>query len=91
VTDGRDRGARSPAPSTDVVEIHLRLPPDAIAYVKFVFESYEGIAVLRTVDRRTAVIVLLVAPDFVHEAWRILESLHAEVPWQRVSAPASAE
>jgi hypothetical protein len=77
-------------PSTDVVEIHLRLPPDAIAYVKFVFESYEGIAILRTVDRHAAVIVLLVAPDFLDDAWRILASLRADVRWEPVAPPPAA-
>ena len=75
-------------PSTDVVEIHLRLSPDAIAYVKFVFESYEGIAVVRTVDRHVAVIVLLVVPDFLDDAWRILASLRRDVPWEHVDPPA---
>jgi hypothetical protein len=67
-----------------VVEIYLRLPPADIAYVKFVLESYEGIAVVRTVDRARAVIVLLVVPDLLDEARSILESLRAEVPWEEI-------
>jgi len=72
------------APSTAIVEIHVRLPPEEIAYVKFVFESYEGVAVVRTVDRRRAVIALLVVPDFLAAARGILESLRAEVAWEEV-------
>ncbi|MBI3767501.1 MAG: DUF4911 domain-containing protein [Deltaproteobacteria bacterium] len=68
----------------DVVELYLRLPPDDIAYVKFIFESYEGIAVVRTIDRAAAVIVLLIAADLEGEARAILQSLRAEVPWQEV-------
>jgi len=49
---------------TDVVPIYLALPPREIAYVKFVFESYEGVAVVRTLDRHAAHVVVLVAPDF---------------------------
>lgn len=71
----------SAAGCTDVVEIYLRVPPGDIAYVKFVFESYEGIAVVRTMDRAAAVIVLLVPADLEHEARAILESLRADVPW----------
>src|SRR5436309_2644887 len=48
---------------TDVVPIYLALPPREIAYVKFVFESYEGVAVVRTLDRHAAHLVVLVAPD----------------------------
>ena len=64
----------SPGGRTDIVEIHLRLSPADIAYVKFVFESYEGIAVVRTIDRKDAVITLLIAADFADEARRILAS-----------------
>ena len=72
---------------TDIVEIRLRLAPADIAYLKFVVESYEGIAVVRTVDRKEAVIALLVALDFVDEARRVLESLRGEVAWEEVPVP----
>jgi hypothetical protein len=62
----------------DVVPIYLRLPPREIAYVKFVFESYEGIAVVRTLDRHAARLVVLVAPDFVSDARAVIASLVAE-------------
>ena len=71
-------------PSTgqhDVVEIKLRLSPADIAYVKFIFESYEGVAVVRTLDRHAADIVVLTVPDFVADARAILESLRPTVPW----------
>jgi hypothetical protein len=63
------------AGSTDVVEMRVRVPPAEIAYVKFVFESYEGIAVVRTLDPKVGDIVLLVAPDFAADARQILASL----------------
>ena len=40
---------------SDVIAIHLRLPPHEIAYVKFIFESYEGIGLVRTLDRQAAI------------------------------------
>ncbi len=74
--------------AADVVPIWLRLPPQEIAYVKFVFESYEGIAVVRTIDRRDAVVVLMIAADLEGEARAILESLRGEVAWQEIPPPA---
>src|SRR5207247_10318149 len=47
---------------TDVVPIYLALPPREIASVRFIFESYEGVAVVRTLDRHAAHLVVLVAP-----------------------------
>ena len=66
---------------TEVVEVHLRVPPEQIAFVKFIFESYEGIAVVRTVDPAAAVIVLIIAADFIAVAREILDALKSEVAW----------
>ena len=41
-------------------DIYLELPSEQIAYVKFIFESYEDVGIIRTVDRKKAIIVLLV-------------------------------
>lgn len=63
---------------SDVVPIYLRLPPREIAYVKFVFESYEGIGVVRTLDRRAATLVVLVMPDFEADARAVVRALATE-------------
>ena len=60
--------------------LYLETPPEHIAYIKFIFESYEEVGIIRTVDRKKALIVLLVVPDFVAVAQRILNSLKQEVP-----------
>jgi len=63
---------------SDVVPILLRVPRAEIAYVKFVFESYEGVAVCRTLDRHEALIVVLAVPDFLAQARTITAALAAE-------------
>ena len=78
-------------PRADVVRIYLRMPPGDSAYLKFIFESYEGIAVVRTVDRVSAIIVLIVVPDFLAVAREILESLRIEVAWEEIPDPALDE
>ncbi|MBM4299859.1 MAG: DUF4911 domain-containing protein, partial [Deltaproteobacteria bacterium] len=35
----------------ELQEIFLEIPPEHIAYVKFIFESYEEVGIIRTVDR----------------------------------------
>jgi len=62
----------------DVIAIYLALPPREIAYVKFVFESYEGVAVVRTLDRHAATLVVLAVPDFEADARRIIDAFVAE-------------
>lgn len=73
---------------TDVVPIYLSLPPREIAYVKFVFESYEGVGVVRTLDRRAATLVVLVAPDFLPDARAAIDALVAEGACHEVGPPA---
>jgi hypothetical protein len=69
--------------------IYLRVRPADIALIKFLFESYEGVGFVRTVDRREAVIVVLVAADFLHTAREILAALQADVDCEEVGAPLS--
>ncbi|HLK11208.1 MAG TPA: DUF4911 domain-containing protein [Candidatus Binatia bacterium] len=71
----------------DVVPILLRVPRREIAYVKFVFESYEGVAVVRTLDPREARLVVLAAPDFADQARAIVGALGAEGVCAEVALP----
>jgi hypothetical protein len=70
--------------------IFLRLAPADIALVKFLFESYEGVAIVRTVDRRAAVIVALVSRDFVDIAHAILDDLRTRIAIEVIPRPAEA-
>jgi hypothetical protein len=75
----------------DVVPIRLRVPRRDIAYVKFVIESYEGVAVTRTVDPAAGMVVALVAPDFLADAQRIVAALAAEGACEEVALPAGPD
>jgi uncharacterized protein DUF4911 len=72
----------------ELQEIYLETPPEHIAYIKFIFESYEEVGIIRTVDRRKAIIVLLAVPDFAVVAQRILLSLKQEIPLEEIPRPA---
>ena len=63
---------------SDVVPICLRVPRREIAYVKFVFESYEGVATVRTLDRHRATLVVLTTTDLEPTARAVVASLAAE-------------
>ncbi len=71
----------------DVEPIFLAVPREEIAYVKFVLESYEGVAVTRTLDRRAALVAILVAPDFLPTARAIVAALADEIPCREVARP----
>ena len=70
-------------------EIYFEVPGEQIAYVKFIFESYEDIGIIRTVDRKKAIIVLLAMDDFLASARAILASLEDEIPLRQIARPAT--
>jgi hypothetical protein len=73
-----------------IVPMFLQVHSRDIAMVKFVFESYEGVAIVRTLDRRQAIIVVLAAVDFVSDARAIIASLQQQIVCVEVPPPSSA-
>jgi len=71
--------------------IYLEIPPEHIAYVKFIFESYEEVGIIRTVDRKRSIIVLLTMPAFIDAARKILDSIKNDVPLREIPRPADAQ
>jgi hypothetical protein len=74
-------------PQTSVQAIHLRMAPADIALAKFLFESYEEVGLVRTIDRRAAIIVVLVVPDFLPTARAILADLHGMIAFTEIEPP----
>lgn len=72
----------------DLFELYLRVQREDIALLKFVLESYEGIAIVRTIDRKKATVVVLAMPDFLHEVRAVLASLREHMDWYEIPAPA---
>lgn len=72
-------------------EFYLEVAAEHIAYIKFIFESYEEVGIIRTVDRKKAIIVLLAMNDFVAVARTILASLEREVPLREIARPANVQ
>jgi hypothetical protein len=59
---------------------YLRVRREDIAYFKFIIESYEGLAVVRTQDPYEAGVELMVAPGWEGDVDEILEGLGQEIP-----------
>ena len=68
-------------------EIYFEVRTEDIAYVKFVIESYEGVGLIRTVDRKKAVIVVLIVEDFIADGRALLASLQNEINLTEIPPP----
>ena len=65
--------------SMDTHSRYFRLRREDIAYFKFIIESYEGMAVVRTKDPHEAVVELMVAPGWEKDVEEVLEGLRKEI------------
>jgi hypothetical protein len=63
----------------------FRLRREDIAYFKFIIESYEGMAVVRTKDPHEAIVELMVAPGWEKDVEEILEGLRKEMTIESIS------
>jgi len=70
-----------------LVPIYLEICPTDIAYIKFILESYEEVGIIRTIDRKKAIIVLLAVSDFIEVARAIVKSLQQEVTLIEIPPP----
>ena len=59
---------------------YFRLRRQDIAYFKFIMESCEGVAVVRTRDPQEAVVELVIPPGLERDVEEILEGLRKEMP-----------
>jgi len=69
----------------DTQSRYFRLRRNDIAYFKFIIESYEGMAVVRTKDPWEAVVELMVAPGWEKDIEEVLEGLRREIQIENLS------
>jgi hypothetical protein len=73
----------------DLVAVYVRLPPEDIAYLKFVLESYEMVGFLRTIDPQAATLAVFLVPGFAEVGRAILEAVSGEIPLTVIDEPAA--
>ncbi len=67
-----------------VISKKLRLERKDIAYVKFILEGYEGIALATTIDNDESVIQLTIVPDFKSDVEMLLAALRKEINFSEI-------
>jgi len=75
----------------ETIQKYFKVDKKNIAFLKFVLEAYDGMAVIRTLDPREGVIELMIAPDFEKDVEEILYSLRDEVEMLSTDPPAYLE
>ena len=70
-------------------ERHYRVDRRQIAFIKFIFEAYDGIAGMRTINPTKGIIKLHIAPGCEEQVDRILQDLKKEIMIQRLATEPS--
>lgn len=71
----------------DTIQKYFRVKRRDMAYLKYIVESYEGLAVLSTVDSKEGLMEWMIPPDRLEEAEQLIDSLREEVAIEPVNPP----
>ena len=63
----------------DSLIIHIQCEPKYISYLNGIFEGYEWLAIIRTVDPKAGITALISSPDLEDDLREILIHLKEEV------------
>ena len=63
----------------ETIKKYYRVERKEISFLRFIFESYDGVAVLTTLDARAGIVVLRIAPSRQGEADMIIQDLKKEI------------
>ena len=65
--------------SFETIKRYFRVDRREIAFIKFIFEAYDGIAVLETLDPNAGIVVFHIAPGCERDVDAILQDLKKEI------------
>ena len=63
----------------DSIQWLLEVDKKEIAYIVSVFEGYDNLAVVRTVDPAQSIIELIISPDYIEDTRQLVSALSKEV------------
>jgi len=66
---------------------YFQMPRAEIGHLRFILESYDGLAFARTLDKQLALVEIAFSPSRVRDVETLLEALTVEVGLQEVAAP----
>ena len=61
------------------IQQHYRVDRTQIAFIKFIFEAYDGIATIETIDPRRGIILFYIAPGCEQQFQSVLHDLANQI------------
>ncbi len=69
----------------DSIQWRIEVNKKDIAYIVSIFEGYDHIAVVRTIDPSCGLIELMISPDFLEDTRKLTEALAEEIPFRLIN------
>jgi len=69
---------------TDSVQWRLEVDKQDIAFIVSIFDAYENLAIVRTLDPSKGLIELMISPDYLDDTQKLLDGLAQEIPLRRI-------
>lgn len=66
----------------NTVILYLKVAGSQVVMFQAIFETYEGIGTVRTIDIRSSLISIITPKDQVSDCQRLLASIRKEIPWE---------
>ena len=64
---------------TDSIQWLLEVDKKEISYIVSLFEGYDNLAIVRTVDAEQSIIELIISPDYLEDTDQLVHALSKEV------------
>lgn len=68
----------------ETVKKFFRVDRREIAFLRFIFEAYDGIASMRTIDGPSGTVLFSISPGCEHEVDAVLHDLKNEIMMEKV-------
>ena len=69
----------------ETVKKYLRVDRREVAFLKFIFEAYDGLAVVSTVDPESGIVMFHIAPGCEADVEMILQDLKKKIMIEQVA------
>ena len=76
---------------SSTLALYLEIAPSKVVLFQAIFESYEGLATVRTVNKDGCLVCLLTNQDMLGECLNVLDSVRAELGWRVISDTAKIQ
>jgi len=71
--------------NSDTIRFFAKSNKEDIGFINFIFDSYEGIGNIRTLNENSGILEFRIAPDFLEEAEKLFEDFRKKISFHLIS------